>query len=200
MTAMLPTTESVDQASAEFHATALPLLPGIARLARALVRDEFDADDLLQETFLRAHRYWASFRPGTDCLRWLAAICRNAARDHFRRQSDDAVEAVEDVDGWAAARPLAAARDAGVEDMYDRLDLGPAIMRAIDALPAAFREVVVLSDVEGLSYDDIALNLDIPIGTVRSRLYRARRVLQERLLTFAVDAGYGRTPARRIPE
>jgi RNA polymerase sigma-70 factor (ECF subfamily) len=73
--------------------------------------------------------------------------------------------------------------------MYSRLDLGPAILRAIGDLDPVFRDVVVLSDVEGYSYEEIAVALDIPIGTVRSRLYRGRRHLQEALMVFAIDAG-----------
>ena len=200
MPAMLPETMVADARDAAFRATALPMLPAIVRLARALVRQDADADDLVQETFLRAYRYWHTFQEGTDCLRWLSAICRNAARDHFRRHADEAEVVEADSDLWSAARPHAVARDAGLNDMYDRLDLGPAIRRAIGALPSPFREVVQLSDVEGLSYDEVAINLNIPVGTVRSRLYRARRQLQLALTKYAVDAGFGRSPHRSAPE
>jgi RNA polymerase sigma-70 factor (ECF subfamily) len=83
--------------------------------------------------------------------------------------------------------------------MYSRLDLGPAIQAAIDQLDTNFRDVVVLSDVEGFSYEEIAEMLAIPIGTVRSRLFRARRQLQESLIVYAIDAGFARadgTPTR----
>ena len=196
MPATQPDAIPTADASAEFRDVALPHLAAVARLARALVRDPADADDLVQETFLKAFRYWPSFRPGSDCLRWLSAICRNLARDQYRRAVEERVETVEDVDDWSAARPHAAARDAGLEQLYERIDLGPAIRTAIDALPSVFREVVILSDVEGLSYQDIALNLDVPVGTVRSRLYRARRMLQERLHDYAVDAGFGASAGR----
>jgi RNA polymerase sigma-70 factor (ECF subfamily) len=197
MPAMLSeTTTSPDVRDAEFRDTALPLLPAVARLARALVRQQADADDVVQETFLRAYRYWHTFRPGTDCLRWLSTICRNVARDHHRRGADAEDSLDEDRDAWSPARPHAAARDAGFEHMYENLDLGPAITEAIALLPPAFREVVVLSDVEGLSYDEVALNLDIPVGTVRSRLYRARRLLQESLLEYARDAGFAAAGGR----
>jgi RNA polymerase sigma-70 factor (ECF subfamily) len=76
--------------------------------------------------------------------------------------------------------------------MYSRLDLGPAIKKAIAMLEMPFRDVVVMSDVEGFSYEEIAESLGIPIGTVRSRLYRARRQLQEALMVYALDAGYGK--------
>lgn len=190
MPAMLPeATMLTDARDAAFRVHALPHLAPISRLARALVRQDADADDLVQETFLRAYRYWHTFREGTDCLRWLSSICRNVARDQYRRRADETAS-VDDGDPWSAARPHVGARDAGLGDMYDRLDLGPAIRRAIDGLPPTFREVVVLCDVEGLSYEETALNLNIPVGTVRSRLYRARRRLQEELTTYAVDAGF----------
>lgn len=176
---------------AEFASVALPLLPDIARVARALVRDPADADDLVQETFLRAYRYWHTFERGTDCKRWLSQICRNVLVDSRRRvRSETAVEDAE-LESLAAARIHKAAVAAGLGDLYARLDLGPAILAAIAKLDPIFREIVVLSDVEELSYEEIATQLDIPIGTVRSRLYRARRHLQEDLMIYALDAGYG---------
>lgn len=178
---------------AEFSAIALPLLPTILRIARALARDDSDADDLVQETYLRAYRYWHTFDRGTDCRLWLSAICRNAMHDMRRRtRYEDAVEDAE-LESLAAAQVHKAARAAGLEDMYERLDLGPAILGAIGKLDPIFGEIVVLSDVEGRSYEEIAVALDIPLGTVRSRLYRARRQLQQALMVYALDAGYGRT-------
>lgn len=177
-----------------FTATALPLLPAVHRLARLLVEHDADAEDVVQETFLRAYRYWHTFQPGTDCRRWLATICRRVAHDlHRRARQVDVVDDAE-LESLAAARLHAAAVAAGLGDMYARVDLGPAIGRAMATLDPVFREVVVLSDVEGFSYEEIAETLDIPVGTVRSRLYRGRRHLQEALMAYALDAGYG--PAR----
>jgi RNA polymerase sigma-70 factor (ECF subfamily) len=179
--------------SADFTALALPHLPAVARLARAVARDYSEADDLVQETFLRAYKYWHTFDRSTDCRRWLATICRRVLYDLRRReQSLDVVDDAE-LESLAAARVHNAAKSAGLGDMYARIDLGPAIMKAIAALDPVFREVLVLSDVEGFSYEEIAVALDVPIGTVRSRLYRARRHLQEALMVYALDAGYGVT-------
>lgn len=181
---------------AEFASVALPLLPDVARVARALVRDPADADDLVQETFLRAYRYWHTFENGTDCKRWLSQICRNVLIDSRRRaRSETAVEDAE-LESLAAVRIHTAAVAAGLGDLYARIDLGPAILAAIAKLDPIFREIVVLSDVEELSYEEIATQLDIPIGTVRSRLYRARRHLQEDLMIYALDAGYGTGKSR----
>lgn len=183
---------------AAFAALALPLLPAVHRLARALVRDESDAEDVVQETFLRAYRYWHTFDPGTDCRRWLATICRRVTYDQRRRaQQLDVLDDAE-LESLAAMRLHQAALAAGLGDLYARLDLGPAIRRALAALDPLFRDVVVLGDVEGLSYEEIADALEVPIGTVRSRLYRGRRHLQEALMVYALDAGFGsaRTPSR----
>lgn len=172
-----------------FESVALPHLAAVARVARALTRDESDADDLVQETYLRALKHWHTFVPGSDCKRWLATICRNAffaEQERGRR-----VTAVEDeeLDSLSAVNPHRAARAADLEDLFDRFDLGPTIRAELDGLPPSFRDVVVLFDVEGFRYEEIAELLMIPIGTVRSRLYRARRLLQEALLAHAIDRG-----------
>jgi len=174
----------------EFRAFALPHLDAIARVARALAGRGADADDLVQETFLRAYRYWHTYDGTSDCRRWLATICRNAYREISRRS--ERVVALEDheLESLASARVHSAARSAGVDDMFTRLDLGPAISRAIDELEEHYRQVVLLVDVEGFDYQEVADALEIPIGTVRSRLYRGRRQLQEALLAYAIDAGY----------
>jgi len=174
---------------------ALPHLPAVARVARALTRDPSDADDLVQETFLRALRHWDTFVAGSDCKRWLATICRNT---HFaQRRREEVVTAVEDdaLEALGAADPHRSARAVGLNDLFDRFDLGPAIRREIEALAPAFRDVVTLYDIEGFSYDEIAELLSIPVGTVRSRLYRARRLLQEALIAHAVDSGYASAPS-----
>ncbi len=106
-----------------------------------------------------------------------------------RRAFDNPVED-DELESLAAAQLHNAARANGLDNMYSRLDLGPAIARAIDALEPNFRDVVVLVDVEDFSYEQVAEALSIPIGTVRSRLYRARRVLQQALLQYAIDAGF----------
>lgn len=194
------TPESNRERDREFTAATLQLMPNVKRYALSLTRSEFDADDVVQETYLRAYRYWHTFDSGTDCRKWLLTICRNVFHTIVQRQNRSVVLEDEELESLAAARTHNAARAAGVEDMYDRLDLAPAIQKAIEQLDPAFREVVVLSDVEGFSYEEIATTLGIPLGTVRSRLFRARRHLQESLMVYALDAGYGRgKPARNVP-
>ncbi len=194
-TLLLSVTRSVaDSPAQSFEAVALPHLPAVARVARALTRDAVDADDLVQETFLRALRHWNTFVPGSDCRRWLATICRNAFLAQAGR--GQLVTAVEDdaLEAYAAADAHITARAAGLNDLFDRFDLGPAISAAISDLDPIFRDVVTLYDVEGFSYEEIAELLTIPLGTVRSRLYRARRQLQETLITHAIDRGFASTP------
>lgn len=182
-----------------FETIALPHLDAVARVALALTHDRSDADDLVQETFLRALRHWDTFRSGSDCKRWLATICRNAyfaerGRAKFvTAVEDDALEAI------GAADPHRAARAVGLDDLFDRFDLGPVIRAEIDRLAPVFRDVILLSDVEGFTYEEIGDLLAIPIGTVRSRLYRARRLLQETLIAHAIDRGFGNRAAAPSP-
>jgi RNA polymerase sigma-70 factor, ECF subfamily len=186
-----------DERNRDFERVALPLLPTIARVAAALTGGGPDADDLVQETFLRAYRHWHTFQPGTDCKSWLSTICRHAFAEQRRRDSRSTAVDDQELESLAAARAHERARATGVDDMFSRLDLGPAIAAAIDKLEPHYRDVVRLADVDGFSYDEIAAMLEIPVGTVRSRLFRARRMLQEALVAYAVDAGYGKsiTPA-----
>lgn len=187
----------------EFARIALPLLPAVARVAQALTRDVTDAEDLVQDTFLRAYRHWHTFEQGTDCKRWLSAICRNTF--FAQRQKARWLTAVGDdqeLETFAAVSLHKLARDRGNEDMFARVDLAPAIRRAIDDLEPMFRDVVRLVDVEDLKYEEAADVLRVPVGTVRSRLYRARRQLQQVLIEYAIDAGFadaGAAPAVTQP-
>ena len=176
---------------ADFARLALPLLPSVARVANALTRDAADADDLVQETYLRAFRHWGTFDQASDCKRWLSAICRNTYfAQHARQRWVTAVGDDHELETFAAVNLHKLAREQGVEDMFARLDLAPAIQKAIEALEPLYRDVVRLVDVQELRYEEAADALGVPVGTVRSRLYRARRQLQEVLVQYAVDAGF----------
>lgn len=175
--------------AAEFESTTLPYLDAVARFARSLTRDRADADDLVQETFLRAFRGWRTFRPDSDPRRWLFAICRNAFLRARRRrcpviQSDDG-----DLDAMPAVLSHVQAMHDGLGKLFDLLDVRPAIERAVANLPEPHRTILVLVDLENQSYEEAATILDVPIGTVRSRLFRARRMIQEALFAYAADAG-----------
>ena len=184
---------------ATFERDVLACLPDVARFARSLTHDDANADDLVQETMLRAYRAYHTFEPGSDARRWLFTICRNVflrQRERERRQADTADDAELETLG-AVMGHVAAQRD-GTDDLFDRLDLGPAIERALGELPDAFRIAVALVDVEGQSYEEAAAVAGVPVGTVRSRLFRGRRLLQEKLLSHARDAGFA-APAGPTP-
>jgi len=175
--------------SPEFSKAALGALDDVHRFARSLARNEADADDLVQETYLRAFRSWHTFLPGSDVRRWLFTICRNVFLRS--REREQRYTPLEDAEGETlkVVEQRAAWMREGAEQVLQRLDLRPAVERALAALQEPFRSVVVLVDLEDHSYDDASAILEVPVGTVRSRLFRGRRILQEHLMAFARDAG-----------
>lgn len=183
----------------EFERDALPWLDDVYRFAVSLTRDPSDAEDVVQETYLRAYRSWHTFQPGSDARRWLFTICRNVflrSRERSRHEID-----LEDGDEerMNAVQFHAGLTRDGTDQLLARADLGPALERAIAELPEPFRSTVVLVDVEDQSYEAAAEVLDVPIGTVRSRLFRGRRILQEKLVNYAQDAGFGASPISTTP-
>lgn len=178
------------QRDAEFEREALPWLDDVYRFAHSLTRDEADADDIVQETYLRAYRSWHTFIPGTECRRWLFTICRNVFLRSRERQRPTVDLEDGEQDAVAAGSVYAAAREKGYDDLYARLDLAPALQEALDELSEPFKSAVILVDVEDMSYETAAQVMGVPIGTVRSRLFRGRRLLQEKLLTVAQDLGF----------
>lgn len=177
---------------ATFEREALACLPEVSRFARSLTRDAALADDLVQETYLNAWRGAASFRDGADMRRWLFAIChhawlRLAQREQRYLHTDDGTDA--ELETLAAVRGHASAHREGLDLRLDSIDVAPAITAAIDALIPQFRVAIQLVDVDGLSYEEAAGVVGVPVGTIRSRLFRARRVLQEALFAHARDAG-----------
>jgi RNA polymerase sigma-70 factor, ECF subfamily len=187
----LSSSVTTTDASGDFAIIALPLMPSVVRVAQALTGDESDADDLVQETFLRAYRHWHTFQRGSDCRSWLGTICRNAFYENRRRESRSMAMEDHELDSLASGRSHNTARAGGVDDLFSRIDLGPAIAGAIERLEPHYRYAVLLIDVDGRTYEEVAKLLDVPIGTVRSRLYRGRRQLQESLIAYAIDAGFG---------
>jgi len=187
-------THPADGRRAAFQVEVLQHLDAVYRYAYALTRDRSDAEDLTQDTFLQALRHWEQFRPGTNARAWLFTICRNLfLRQRERRAREEPTEAAV-LDGIAnATQAFAAPPDAG-RALFEAPELGDVIRRELDKLPAEYREVVELSDLQDQSYADIAQVLGVPLGTVKSRLFRGRRLLQEALVDYARDAGL--LPAR----
>ncbi len=185
-------------ADGEFERLTMPHLRDVARFARALTRDAARADDLVQDTYLHALRGWHTFHAGADAKRWLFSVCHHA---FLRTAGRDAryVDAPDDdpeLESLATAVAHGRAQRSGVVDALERMDVGPAIDRALATLPAHYRSAVVLVDVEGQSYEEAALVLAVAVGTVRSRLFRGRRLLQDLLFAYARDAGFDTT---RVP-
>lgn len=180
-----------------FEAEALPHLDAVYRFALRLTGSPSEAEDLVQETFLRAYRAWDQYTLGTRAKSWLFTICRNA----FLRQRERDVRRDEIVAEAAQSEPepevavneapvFAGRADYDPEGDFFRGLVDERILRAIDGLPGDFREAVVLSDLQGLTYQEIADVLEVPLGTVKSRLFRGRKLLQEQLYHFAVESGY----------
>lgn len=172
-----------------FADEALRWLPDVARFALSLAREEADADDLVQETYLKAYQAWDTYAAGTECRGWLFTICRHTHYRHERRESimlqcDDP-----ELEALAAAAVHASAETSGLGDLFTQADIGDALDRAIQSLPDQFRAVVVLVDIQDQSYAAAAGMIGVPVGTIRSRLFRGRRMLQESLLDHARDMG-----------
>jgi RNA polymerase sigma-70 factor, ECF subfamily len=167
---------------AAFEAEALASLDSLYRTALRLTRVPADAEDLVQETYLKAFRAADQFEPGTNLRAWLFTILHNSARNRARDRAREALTVDTDAAERAAdARLGAADYPATPEALLLRDALAPELQEAIDALPDAFRQAVWLRDVEEFSYAEIAAMLDIPPGTVMSRISRGRRMLFDRL-------------------
>ncbi len=177
--------------SREFELLALPCLADVARFALSLTRSRADADDLVQETYLRAFRYWDTFLRGSDPRRWLFTICRNTFVKSRRKRAPFVESDEADVDAVPAVMSHIRAMRDGLGNLFDEIDVRPAILRAVDELPEPHRSVLVLIDIEGQTYEEVGAVLGVPIGTVRSRLFRARRAVQGALIAHARDAGIG---------
>ncbi|HEQ60396.1 MAG TPA: sigma-70 family RNA polymerase sigma factor [Firmicutes bacterium] len=184
---------AVQQKRREFEDEALPHLGVLYETAYHLARDESAAQDLVQETFLRAFRFWDKYEKGTNCRAWLLRILRNTFINEYRRKAPEShridpatldryySELVE-----SATVPVQ--RDPAEELFANLVD--DEIIEALEQLPEEFREVVILSDLQDLSYKEIAEVLECPVGTVRSRLSRGRKLLQSLLYDFAVEGGF----------
>jgi RNA polymerase sigma-70 factor (ECF subfamily) len=182
------------------EALTLPWLGDVARFALSLTRDRTDADDLVQDTYLNAFQYWHSFVPGRDPRKWLFAICRNLfvrSRRHPGRFMDSNDR---DLDAMPAVLDHIGAIHDGLGALFDKIDVGPSIERAVDALPEPHRSVLILVDVEGQRYEEAAETLGVAVGTVRSRLFRARREVQRALIAHARDAHIVPSPKNQPEE
>jgi len=182
----LPPHEGLPAVSASFETEALASLDSLYRTALRLTRVPADAEDLVQETYLKAFRAANQFEPGTNLRAWLFTILHNTARNRVRDRAreglvvdSEAVERAADTTPFPGA--VASLGPETPESLLLRDTLAPELQAAIDALPDAFRQAVWLRDVEEFSYAEIARMLEIPIGTVMSRISRGRHLLYEQL-------------------
>lgn len=177
-----------------FEQEALPHLDAVYRFALRLTGSAADAEDLVQETFLRAWRSWDHYTPGTRAKSWLFTICRNAFLRQ-RQQENRRSEVTQQASTPEAPLFLPAYQDDPEGNFFSGL-VDETILQQIDKIPAEFREVVLLSDLEGMSYAEIAELLSVPLGTVKSRLFRGRQLLQKVLYDYALEAGVIQPAAR----
>ena len=195
--------ESVDhQKGWNFEAAAMPFVDALYNTAYRMTRNAEDAEDLVQETYLKAYRYYDKFEEGTNFKAWLFKIMKNTFINNYRKKQQaptlsdfaEIEESFENQVSEDAAKPTKNPEEELLENVLDE-----DVQRALDKLPPDYRMVVLLADLEGFSYKEIAEILDVPVGTVMSRLYRGRRLLEAAMLDFARDHGYlreGDEPAK----
>ncbi len=175
-----------------FEMEFLPHADALNTFAYHLTYNDSDADDLVQETFLKAYRFIDKYDVGTNAKAWLFKILKNAFINQYRKKSKRPTQVdYEDIvnyhdgendtnySGYLDLR----------EELFDQM-MGDEVTIAINSLAVDFRTVILLCDIEGFTYEEISKILDIPIGTVRSRLFRARNLLKKQLKTYAEDLGY----------
>ena len=192
--ATVPMPIPIDPRRSGFEAEALAQLDALYGFALKLTRAPDEAEDLVSETMLRALERWEQYRAGSNIRAWLFTILYHAFVSRKRRVDAREVQPVEHEDGWTSYEAVGEVDPEG--RFYDSF-LDDEITRAILALPDEYRVAVVLSDLHGLRYAEIAEVLGVPEGTVKSRLFRGRRILQKQLVGYAVDMGY--IKARAVP-
>lgn len=191
---MLNQNETMKRQYELFEAEMLPQIDALYTFAYHLTYNEADADDLVQDTYLRAWKAIHQYNEGTNVRAWLFTILKNTFINKRRREKSrptpveltDLVKPAENK-GGAAEKML-------VKDSF-RDAMGDEVTQAINALPVAFRLVILLCDIEGFTYEEIAAILHIPVGTVRSRLHRGRNLLKNNLKDYGRSMGYGKDEA-----
>ncbi|HEY4607604.1 MAG TPA: sigma-70 family RNA polymerase sigma factor [Ilumatobacteraceae bacterium] len=177
---------------AEFTKDAMQYAPQLYSAALRMTRNASDAEDLVQETYLRAYRSYASFEQGTNLRAWLFRIMTNqyinSYRARQRRPIETDVDDIEDLYLYHRIGSLGAASRSAEDTLFDMFT-DEEVKTALEELPETFRMPVLLADVEGFSYKEIAEMTDVPIGTVMSRLHRGRKAMHKKLYEFAEQRG-----------
>lgn len=180
-----------DRRDDEFEAVALVHLDALYQAALRLTHNRATAEDLVQDTYLRAYRSFHRFNPGTNCRAWLFTILRNVFLNRLRRD-DREVLVGDSAVAESGAESAMMAPSTSPEEEFLQTVLHGDVDRALRALPLPFRETVIFADLAGLTYKEIAQVLGCPIGTVMSRLSRGRHLLRQMLSRFAREHGYVR--------
>jgi len=187
-----------DNRRKEFEDIAMEHIDSLYSMAIRLVFNKEEAEDLVQETYLKAYRFFDTFQKGTNIKAWLFKILRNTFINKYRKAVNLPGEVFyEDVESVNSNLSYKQESDSGeltdtLESKYNELGnlMEDDVKRAIDSLPIEYKEAILLSDVEELSYSDIAEITNVPIGTVKSRLNRGRKLLQKSLWEYAKDRGF----------
>lgn len=169
----------------------LPHIDALYNFAYRLTSDEDDANDLVQETFMKAYRFFESYDRGTNAKAWLFRILKNSFINNYRKKSKQPNKVdYNEVESYYNSEDteVEATSDLRVETVQELI--GDEVANALNALDVDFRTIIILCDLEGFKYDEMSKILDIPIGTVRSRLHRARHLLKEKLAEYAKKMGY----------
>jgi RNA polymerase sigma-70 factor, ECF subfamily len=188
-----PRAELALDGRARFEKEVLVHLDAMYSFALKLSRSRDDAEDLVSDTVLRAFERWEQYRLGTNIRAWLFTILYHVFVSRKRRIDAREVQASDETEGWGAFEPVG---ELNPEARFYETFLDSEITTAIDALPDEYRTAVVLSDIHELRYAEIAHILGVPEGTVKSRLFRGRRILQKKLVCYAMDMGY----IKQVPE
>ena len=175
----------------DFEREAIPHMDALYNFSFKMTGDSDDANDLVQETYMRAFRFFDKFENGTNCKAWLFRIMKNTFINVYRKESKSPEKVdYEEIENFYENIKASNTDDAHLEkDIYDNL-LDDELTKAISTLPEDFRTVILLCDIEGFTYEEIADFVDAPVGTVRSRLHRARKMLFTKLHSYAIDKGY----------
>lgn len=174
-----------------FEKEFLPHVDSMYNFAYRITFDEDDAKDLVQETYLKAYRFIESFQQGTNAKAWLFRILKNSFINDFRKKSKEPAKVdYQEVETFYNSEDVDDQRtsDLRVDALKDMI--GDEVSNALNSLAIDFRTVIILCDLEGFTYEEMAKILDIPIGTVRSRLHRARNLLKDKLKGYAISMGY----------
>ncbi|MCS7029435.1 MAG: sigma-70 family RNA polymerase sigma factor [Bacteroidia bacterium] len=185
-----PITLSKEEIDLIFEKEMLPHINSLYTFAYRLTNNEDDANDLVQETYLKAYRFFASYEQGTNAKAWLYRILKNSFINNYRKQSKEPNK----IDYEEAETIFHSQKNNyNPVDSRDKVFkglLGDEVSNALMALPVDFKTVIMLCDIEGFTYEEIAKIVDTPIGTVRSRLHRGRKMLKEMLAKYAASLGY----------